>query len=229
MTARWAVGLTALLLCTAARAQAWAEAGSVTVETRTNDNRAVKVERHRRNDERMLLFTSKAGSLRLLTMPPETVLLGGFPASTTCEGTSDAPAYFESFFALPLHYLAKAIPQGPQGLESGGVTKRDFTVPAGRVMIGPGNYAEIPRPLKVVVEAERQANGVIRYRIFERGVTDPQNKARRYSGTWSSALATQLPEDRTPLQEWLACARGKPVTGVTTIGELRALRAKRRP
>jgi hypothetical protein len=67
---------------------------------------------------------------------------------------------------------------------------------------------------------------VIRYRIFERGVNDPQNRARRYSGTWSSALSVPLPEDRSPLREWLACARGKPITGPTTIGELRA---KKRP
>lgn len=217
---RIALALT-LLVCTGARAQSWTQAGSVTVETRTNDNRVVKVERHRKGDERLVVFANKAGTLQLLVMP-SAVLLGGFPANTSCDGAADAPAYFESFIALPLHYLERALPRGPQDLEASGVTKKALTVPAGRLKLDGTNYVELQRPLAVNVEVERQGEGVVRYRIFERGVSDPQNKARRYTGTWSSSLSTPLPEDRSPLQEWLACARGKPITGPKTIGDLRA-------
>ena len=217
------IALGIVLFSAAAHGEPWGQAPSVTVDITESASSMARIERHRQNEETLVLFSiANAPQQRVLIIPGIAILRAGVPASTTCPETYDALAYVASLIALPLHYLAEALPEGAQSF--GAEATRQFTVPEGPMAIDAGNFVQVKRPLSIAVNAKRETDGTIRYRISERGTSDPEDKATRYAGTWSSTLTAQFPSDASALRDWLPCTSGRSNAAPSTIGELRALR-----
>ncbi len=207
----------------AAHGEPWGQAASVTLDVTESVTAIAKIERHRQNEETLLHYRLANGpQQRVLIIPGIAILRAGVPAATPCAETYDVLAYVGSLIALPLHYLAEALPDGPQSVTS--ETTRQFTVPEGPMAIDAGNFVQVKRPLSIAASVKREADGTIRYRISERGAAESEDKATRYSGTWSPAWTAEFPPDTSPLREWLPCTSGKETAGLSTIGELRVLR-----
>ena len=215
-----------LLVSAAAHGEPWGQAASVTVDITEGAGQIAKIERHRRNDETLVLYSvASARQQRVLIIPGIAILRAGVPASTTCPETYDALAYVASLIALPLHYLAEALPEGPPLL--GTEMTKTFTVPEGPMAVDAGNFVQVKRPLSVTASVKRETSGAIRYRISERATSETEEGATRYAGTWSEAPTAELPPDASPLGDWLPCTSGKGAPVPATIGELRALRKQK--
>lgn len=209
--------------------QLWANVDSVTVEiTKSNSSAApAKAARYRRNGETLLSFQQGTSpARRILTIPGAAILYAGVPASTTCESTYDEATMVEAAIALPLGYLAKAMPEGPDRSVSESRSEEVLVSP-GRMYIDPGNYIQIKRKLKIAAATRPEQPGLLRFEVTEQAKTLFGGEPKmRYAGRWERNLATPFPEDNEPLIGWLVCPRsGLDLRGKKKIGELRAMRS----
>jgi hypothetical protein len=163
---------------------------------------------------------------RMLVIQGVAELHAGYPPSTTCEMLGDASTAIKPFFALPVSYLARAVPAGPFSLAVGSSSTVEFEVEPEAVYLDPGSFMQRAQAAIVQATVRRQTAASLTFSLRESPVNRPPKSEVQYSGLWSVALEGALPEDSELLAEWLVCPYGKvSVAGARTIGDLRTLRA----
>lgn len=205
--------------------QRWRAAERITVEVSRSDGKSspAKLMLQSHVGETLLSFQQDGTRGQVLMIPGIATLYSGLPPDTTCDGTGDTAVLVASMVAIPLGYLAKAIPTGPE-IPSKSATNA-ITLPPGRMYIDPGNFVEIKRPLDIEAMVIPEADGIVRYVVSERAKSLLGAGAKTtYSGLWEKKASTVFPEDKELLNVWLVCPQAQTsLKGLSTLGQLRSM------
>lgn len=204
----------------------WRAAEHITVQMSRSDlaaEQTVGYSLEVRGRETLYAYRRGTTHIRLLMVPPIASLYVGLSSSTTCSETGDTEPYLASKIALPIGYLAKAFPKGPDSITD--AMTKDITVKPGRMYVDPGNHIEVKRPLMVSVSAAPDLeSGSISFSIVEQASSSKSDEPKfLYQGRWVRKLAGSAIPNEELLSSWLVCPwSGAVIDGSKTLGDLRA-------